>query len=173
MFPARVILAGVIALSQTVLLDACDSTGRGVLGIAAEESHCHPWPACTRWTPADTIRLRQPFPITASQADDSVDIMVDRFDLAPLEIISVDLEAERIYRVEFTAENADLEVRPGKPDLPLPTRISRVTSLRASGVRVLEIVPKRSGEYRFRMSGPERRTISLTIILERRARTPW
>lgn len=149
-------VAALLLPPQAIIVQACDTTAQGILDIEREsETFCHPWPGCTSWVAADTVRVGDPLKAKSAAAKtDSIDVLVGDYDLTSGgEFVRIFLEEGQIYRVELTAQGGNLQIRPRRsseqPALPLT--IEDIP--RASGTRAIQIAPRQDGDYEFRVSG--------------------
>ncbi|MEO8201452.1 MAG: hypothetical protein ABI679_13075 [Gemmatimonadota bacterium] len=168
-------LTALVLPTQTVLVQACDSNGSGLVTIAPEEEICSTWPSCTTWTTRDTAQTPTLEKVARVAAvADSEDVLVDEFDLTNLgEFARVYLEKGKIYRVEFSSQSGRLDIRPrdrsGQSLLPLT-----IEDLpRASGTRALEIAPRADGEYEFRADGVRGAGARIRIVREVTPSARW
>jgi hypothetical protein len=161
---------------QALIVQACDTTAQGILTLAPEsESFCHPWPGCTTWTPADTIRVADGIKAKAAAAKtDSVDVLVAEYDLTSSgEFARIYLEKGEIYRVEFTSQTGTLQVRPRRSwdQQLLPLIIEDIP--RASGTQAIELAPRQDGDYEFKALGTSGVGARLRIYREIRPSERW
>jgi hypothetical protein len=160
---------------QTMIVQACDTTAQGIVDLEREsESFCHPWPGCTSWTMNDTMRVADLRKAKMAAAkSDSIDVLVGEYDLANQEFVRIHLDQGQIYRVEFTARNGNLQIRPRRSyeQAALPLTIEDIP--RASGTRAIEIAPRQDGEYDFRVIGSSGSTARLSIFREVRPSERW
>ncbi len=147
--------AALLLPPQALMVQACDTSAQGMLDVASEsETWCHPWPGCTSWTSGDTIKVASHKRKSRTAKADSADVLVGAFDLSSTgEFVRVELRAGATYRVEFTAQTGNLQVRPrlSYDQSILPLTVEDIP--RASGTRAIAIVPRQHGEYDFRATG--------------------
>ena len=153
---SMLVIATLLLPSQAMMVQACDTTAQGILTLEPEsETFCHPWPGCTSWTPADTVRVANLRKAKSAAAKtDSVDLLIGEYDLTVSgEFVRVSLDEGQVYRVEFTARSGNLQIRPRRSheQAALPLIIEDIP--RASGTRAIEIAPRQDGEYDFRVTG--------------------
>jgi hypothetical protein len=151
-----VALTALLVPPQAMMLQACETTAQGILALAPDEPRCHPWPSCTSWTVEDTTRKKdvKAKRLALKRGADSMDVLIGEFDFTTSgEFARLDLEEGQIYRVEFTARQGSLQIRPRRSNSQplLPLRIEDAP--RASGTVAMEIAPREDGEYDFRVSG--------------------
>ena len=160
---------------QAMIVQACDTTAQGIVDLEREsETFCHPWPGCTSWTSNDTIRIADLRKAKMAAAkSDSIDVLVGEYDLVSQEFVRIHLDQGQIYRVEFTARNGSLQIRPRRSyeQAALPLTIEDIP--RASGTRAIEIAPRQGGEYDFRVIETSGLTARLRIFREVRPSERW
>jgi hypothetical protein len=168
-------LTALLIPPQAMMIQACDTTSQGILSLAAEEAHCHPWPSCTDWTSADTIKPAKALKARSIKArNDTVDVLVGEYDLASSgEFARLYLERGKIYRVEVVSRGGIVQIRPRHftTQSALPLTIEDIP--RASGTRALEIAPRQDGEYEFRVAGATGVGARIQIFREARSSARW
>jgi hypothetical protein len=169
-------LTALLLPPQAMIVQACDTTAQGILFLEPESAtFCHPYPSCTSWTPKDTAGVADTLKakIRALKGDTAY-VLVGDFDLSSSgEFAWIELEKGQVYRVEFSGQSSNLQIRPRRRSDPgvLPLTIEDIP--RASGTRALEITPRQDGEYEFRVTGGSEVGARLQVFREARSSLRW
>lgn len=169
-------VAALLLPPQAFMVQACDTTAQGILVLEPEsQTFCHPWPGCTSWTPGDTVRSGDPLKTKSAAAKaDSIDVLVGEYDLTSSgEFVRLFLEKGQIYRVEFTAQTGNLQIRPRRSSEQSVLPLTSEDIPRASGTRAVQIAPRQDGDYDFRVSGTSGIGARLRVFREIKPSERW